>query len=100
MKKAKLKSKMVEAANRVWKAFMAFGPVDDGRPEGDEFDAALMEMRRIAKQTTHQTSTERAVLVSIVNAADENPEPCHYKIREAIQHGRMVLSETDLVVEE
>lgn len=29
------------AARRVWKAYLKYGPVDDGRPEGDEFEQAL-----------------------------------------------------------
>lgn len=32
------------AVRRVWNAFLAYGPVDDGRPEGDEFDASLMAL--------------------------------------------------------
>jgi hypothetical protein len=33
--------KLQKAARRVWKAYREYGPVDDGRPEGDEFEAAL-----------------------------------------------------------
>jgi hypothetical protein len=36
--------RLIDAAGRVHKAFLKYGPVDDGRPEGDEFDAALEEL--------------------------------------------------------
>jgi hypothetical protein len=42
------RQKLVRAARRVWRAFLAWGPVDDGRPEGDEFDRALIELGAIA----------------------------------------------------
>jgi hypothetical protein len=36
-----MSEKLRKAARRVQKAFLKFGPVDDGRPEGEEFEAAL-----------------------------------------------------------
>lgn len=35
------------AARRVWRAYLAWGPVDDGRPEGDKFTEALEELERL-----------------------------------------------------
>lgn len=40
---------LYRASDRVWKASMKYGPVDDGRPEGDEFDEALVHMRATAQ---------------------------------------------------
>jgi len=34
-------TELVKAAEVTWDAFLAYGPVDDGRPEGDAFDTAL-----------------------------------------------------------
>ncbi len=31
-------------AREVWNAYLAFGPVDDGRPEGERFTRALNEL--------------------------------------------------------
>ena len=97
----KVKSRIVEAANRVWKAFMRYGPVDDGRPEGDEFDAALMDLRLVAKGRMYQTDAERAALVVVVNALDDvGGDPVHWKVREAIEAARKILNCSDLEVEE
>ncbi len=46
---------LIAAAERVWKAFLAYGPVDDGRPEGDEFDAALTALM----EAKHEAKTAR-----------------------------------------
>jgi hypothetical protein len=101
MTMARLKDRLVEAANRVWHAWGKWGPVDDGRPEGDEFNEALLELRVIARRTKAQTSQERAALVAIVNAADEvGNEPIHYKVKEAINHARYVIEHSDLEIEE
>ena len=35
------RDRLERAANRTWEAYRKYGPVDDGRPEGDEFEAAL-----------------------------------------------------------
>ena len=35
---------LTDAAEDVWKAFLKYGPVDDGRPEGDRFDASLTKL--------------------------------------------------------
>ncbi len=32
---------LVKTARAVWNAFLKFGPVDDGTPQGDRFDKAL-----------------------------------------------------------
>lgn len=40
---------MFAAARRVWAAFLAYGPVDDGRPEGDEFDTALVDLQALTE---------------------------------------------------
>ena len=39
---------LLSASDRVWTTFLEYGPVDDGRPEGDEFDAALMNLRFVS----------------------------------------------------
>lgn len=97
---AKIKDKLAVAADRVWETWRKYGPVDDGRPEGDDFDEALLELRAVSRKHKHQTSSERAALVSIVNAANEFTEPMHYKIREAIEAARKVLDSTNMHVAE
>ncbi len=44
----KIVDELNAAAGRVWDAFLDYGPVDDGRPEGDEFDAALDNLMSVA----------------------------------------------------
>lgn len=39
------------AAQRTWKAFLKFGPVNDGRPEGDAFTVALENLLVATKHT-------------------------------------------------
>jgi hypothetical protein len=97
---ATLKDKLVKAADRVWRAWGKWGPVDDGRPEGDEFDEALLELRIAARRTRVQTSRERAALVAVVNAAVAYPEPIHYKVKEAIAQAAQALRESDLDAED
>lgn len=43
-----LTQELVAAALRVAKACHAYGPVDDGRPEGDEFDESLTNLSALA----------------------------------------------------
>lgn len=95
-----LKDRLVEAAHRVWRAFLKFGPVDDGRPEGDEFDDALLHLRATAKRTKFQTTQERRALVAIVNAADLNPQEVTGQVKEAIARAKKTLEYSDLVAEE
>jgi hypothetical protein len=44
---------LVKAARRTWRAFLKFGPVDDGRPEGDEFDASLTGLKEAAREAKY-----------------------------------------------
>jgi hypothetical protein len=53
---------LLAAAERVWETYLAYGPVDDDRPEGDEFSAALdalMEaaavLARVRQESTRPT---------------------------------------------
>jgi hypothetical protein len=101
---ARLDSKLRQAAQRVWEAFLNFGPVDDGRPEGDAFDTALIDLRVAAKKYTHQTTVERAALVEIVNAwsglTTEQRQQVPAALRDVLDGAGKVLEETDLAVEE
>src|SRR5688572_16248562 len=60
-----LKTRLIQAADRVWRAFLKYGPVDDGRPEGDEFDDALVELRATARFVKAQADAERNVLAAV-----------------------------------
>lgn len=42
--KEQIEKLLVESRN-VWLAFLDYGPVDDGRPEGEAFDAALVKLQ-------------------------------------------------------
>jgi hypothetical protein len=44
---------LVDAAEKVWRASINFGPVDDGRPEGTAFDEALDALMRATKETKY-----------------------------------------------
>ena len=94
--KLTITSKLVGAARRVWRAFLKFGPVDDGRPEGDEFDRSLIALSATAKLAVRLEVDYRAALVAIISAADEvGGEPIHYKVREAIENARLVIAGAD-----
>jgi hypothetical protein len=60
--------KYTAAANRVWKAFLAYGPVDDGRPEGDKFDEALTHLPSEARQAARSHRALWRALDAIVRA--------------------------------
>lgn len=47
---------ILPADRKVWKAFRAYGPVNDGRPEGDAFDEALTELMKSTKESTYARS--------------------------------------------
>lgn len=102
--KKKVKGKLAEACDKVWRAFLAYGPVEGGgmtEEAGEAFDSALMEMRLAYKAFVFQTSAERMALVEICNAASSvGGDPIHYKVREAINKAQEVLSETDLIIDE
>lgn len=91
-RKERLKDALCEAANRVWETWMKYGPVDDGRPEGDDFDTALMELRLAAKRFRIQATEERKALVNIVNAASGTGN-----LDEAIRHAAAVIQASDLI---
>ena len=42
----RLLEEVIRAADKVWESFLAYGPVDDGRKNGEEFDAALVELKK------------------------------------------------------
>jgi hypothetical protein len=99
MGKVKLKHKLFEAADRVWKASQKYGPVDDGRPEGDEFDDALLNLRVVSKAFEQLVRAERKALVEIVNALDFADGNVSHKVREAIERGRTAIQESEIIVE-
>ena len=48
---------LIKVADRVWKAYLKFGPVDDGRPEGEEFSDALDHLRGISREIAYMQNT-------------------------------------------
>ncbi len=91
--------KLIDDANKCWDAFLNYGPVDDGRPEGDAFDEALMALRTSARKATHYTRDERAALVNIINAYERvGGDPCHFEIRDAINQAKAAMNETPMVL--
>jgi hypothetical protein len=46
--------------------------------------------------TTAGTSAEHAALMRIIDACNANPEPIHYKVREAIEAARMTIQKSDM----
>lgn len=37
---------LLKASREVWQAYLGYGPVDDGRPEGDRFSDSLDELMK------------------------------------------------------
>jgi hypothetical protein len=54
--KAKVTDPLILAAQRVWKAYLAYGPVDDGRREGKMFEAALDKLMKAAVEAKYRTA--------------------------------------------
>lgn len=93
-----LKSTLVLAADKAWKAYLKTGGCD--KPEAnDAFDTAMLELRLESMKYTTLIERERAALVNIINAMNMHSEPIHYAIRAAILHGSEVLKESDLTDE-
>ncbi len=51
-----MSNKLFAASQRVCEAYLAYGPVDDGRPEGDDFEAALDSLMKATVGAKHHDS--------------------------------------------
>lgn len=63
---------LTDACNQAWKAFLAYGPVDDGRPEGDAFDEALTSMQAHAEAGGKYIRKELKQLRRLAASLDES----------------------------
>lgn len=52
--------RLILAAHRVWQAYLKFGPVDDGRPEGEEFTVALEELSKAKEEAKYSVLSHRS----------------------------------------
>jgi hypothetical protein len=88
--------KLIDAANRVWAASLKYGPVDNGTPEGDEFDDALLELRLEAKnagrkQPKANNDLEKALTEIVRIGSGKLPRAVPRVLIDAINEGSAAL---------
>lgn len=60
--------RLIQTAEAVWQAYLNYGPVDDGRPEGTAFDAALTALMEAKVEARyHKRTKAKRVPLLIIN---------------------------------
>jgi hypothetical protein len=67
------------------------GRLADLHAESEARTAELHRLRAAVATIKARHLAERAALVGIIDAANANPDPIHYKVREAIVKAREIL---------